>query len=215
MALMTVGCASMFRDTDRFVGYALAGSFAMLVDNYSEIVDLTLRLARALKEKDGNSLEELLGNGRFLPGGMDKDEYVELLLQTNRTLIIETDSLRVDLFHGKDLMCTGSMVLTPGAVDSASVIYSRQNDDSTAFNMWSSETDSMFSIWSPEIDSLSKSFDQPTRATVHMFMLVMENDATRIGNSVFFEKEEGRWLITSFEKDLLQVAGVRIDSGKE
>jgi hypothetical protein len=205
----------MFRDMDEVVGRVMAAPFKSLIDNAPEIVDLTLRLGWAIGEKDGGALGELLGNERFLPAGMDKDEYVELLLKTNTTLIIETHSLRVDLFHGKDLMGTVSMVLPPGAVDSAGVIYSRQNDDSTAFNMWSSETDSMLSIWSPEIDSLSKSLDQPTRATVHVFILVMESDTTRIGNSVFFEKEEERWLITSFEKDLLQVAGVRTDSGKD
>jgi hypothetical protein len=205
IALMTVGCANMFRMSSEFAGRGIAvGSLKLVFNSLSEIVELSLQLAWAIREKDGGALGELLGNERFLPAGMDKYEYVELLFQANRTLIIEDDSMGVDLFHGKDQMLTMSVVLPPGAVDSAGVIYSRQKGDSTAF-----------SIRHPETDSLSKSFDQPTLAVVRVFMLVIENDTTRIDNSIFFEKKKERWLITSFEKDLLQLAGGRNNPGKE
>jgi hypothetical protein len=205
IALITVGCASMFRVSSEFAGRGIdVGSLELVFSSSYEIVDLTLRLAWAIREGDGGALRELLGNDRFLPAGTDKDEYVESLLHTNRELIIEADSMGVDLFHGKDQMLTMSVILPPGAADSLGAICGRQEGDSTAF-----------SRWSPEIDTLSKSFDQPTRAVVHVSMLVADSDTTRIDNSIFFEREKERWLITSFKKDLLQLAGVRADSGKE
>ncbi len=206
IALMIAGCTSMFTVSSEFGGRGIPiGSLDLVFNSLSEVVGLTLRFAWAIRERNGDALGELIRNDRSLPAGMDKDEYVELLLRTNRELIIEADSVGVELFHGKDQMLTMSVVLPPGAVDSAGVIYSRHKSDSTVFSMGH-----------PETDSLSKSSDQPDRATVRVFMLVVDSsDTTRIDNSILFEREKERWLITSFKKDLLQLAGVRNQPGKQ
>ncbi|UCB52637.1 MAG: hypothetical protein JSV10_00645 [Candidatus Zixiibacteriota bacterium] len=197
----------MFRDVDEAVGRAMAYTLGALINNSSEIVGLTLGLAWAIKEKDGDALGELLENHRFLPAGMSKDEYIESLLQANTTLIIETDSIKVALFRDGDEITTMSIVLSPGAADTVGMSYSREDSALAPFDMSALES-----------DSLSTSFVDPTRATVHTSMLVLNGDTgdtVRIDNSIFFEKEKEHWLIMSFRKDLLQLVGARTDSGKE
>jgi hypothetical protein len=196
----------MFKDVDEVVGRAMAYSLGTWVNNSSEIVGLMLGLAWAIKEKNGDALGELLENHRFLPADMSKDEYIESLLQANRTLILEADSMDVVFFRDGDEMATMSVFLSPGATDTVGMFYSRQDSALTPFDMSFLES-----------DSLSTSFDDLTRAAVHASMLVVSDagDSVRIDNSIFFEKEKEHWLITSFKKDLLQLAGARTDSSEE
>jgi hypothetical protein len=138
---------------------------------------------------------------------MTKEEYVERVLKSGRKIVIEDDSIRIVFLEETRHIVTIDAVAPREDIDRQD-ISSREKD----------KRHQMFQLSVVESYPSLVGRPAPTHAIVHVSILLQGQnvgDTVTTSNSIFFEKEKRNWFITSFEKDPLQLAEARTDSGKE
>jgi hypothetical protein len=168
-----------------------------LLDDSSDVLGITWSLALAVKDKDRKSLKKLVEEHDFLPAGMTKEEYVDRVLQAERTVVIKTDSIRIVFLHETRQLATIQAVVL--------------GEDSSKQSSFSSEEGSGQQAFQVKVVESDPSWDgtlAPTHAVAHVSVSSRERnagDSAQISNSIFFQKEGKGWIITSFERDLLEL----------
>jgi hypothetical protein len=168
-----------------------------LLDDSSDVLGITSSLALAVEDKDGKSLRKLVEENNFLPAGMTKGEYVDRVLQAERTVVIKSDSIRIVFLHETRQLATIQAAASGGDSSRQSTSSREEGPSQQTFQVKVIESD-------PSWDGTPA----PTHAVAYVSVSSRKRnagDGAPISNSIFFKKEGKSWIITSFEKDLLEL----------
>jgi hypothetical protein len=171
-----------------------------LLYDSSDVLGITSSLAMAVKDKDAKSLKKLVEKHNFLPAGMTREEYVDRVLQTEKTVVIKSDSIRIVFLHEDRQLATIQ----------AAVLGEDSSGQSTSSHE-EEPTQQAFQVKVVESEPSWAGTPIPTHAIVYVSVLSRNRNAVDtepISNSIFFKKEGKSWIITSFDKDLLELTKI-------